>query len=547
MYRVRFILLWLSLLLCGMQAAIAQAGMHPYIADHIRDLHPDRFHRQVSHPDPVRSRYLGLRTHGGLQTLPYVNDVSCFGLNDGEVGYAFVGGGIPPYTYSIDGLTWGSTPYFPSLGPGTYVIMVMDSAGTTASDTLTVAEPALLDVQAQISPSLCSTFDGSIQLVVTGGISPYVYQWGNGSVDSSLYGLNPGTYYVTVIDNNYCEDSLVITLQQNSVAPVVTVLDSGNVSCNGAVDGYVYVQASGGAGTLSYQWTPAQPGSQDSLQGLGAGAYNLLVTDSVGCVARIRVTLTEPPPLIVTGQQRNPVCAGDSSGMASMTVTGGTPGYRVYWQPPGVFADSITGLPAGTYAAIVEDSNGCTAQYTVVLSDPPQVVADFLANPALPVTLNLAAASLSVQNLSQNATSFLWQWGDGTTDTLPNPGHSYTSQGDFCIDLTAADSSGCTDTARRCGLRVVETELVIPNTFTPNGDGRNDYFAIIGVDQFPSNKIEVFNRWGNRVFEMDNYDNTWDGSNGKSKAALPDGAYFFIFHPNASGFGDIMGEVVIVR
>lgn len=490
---------------------------------------------------------MGLRVHGGLQTLPYVNDVSCFGFMDGEVGYAFVGGGVPPYTYSIDGLTWGTTPYFSGLGPGTYVIMVMDSVGTTASDTLTVAEPALLDLQAQVTPSLCSTFDGSIQLVTSGGISPYVYQWGNGSVDSSLYGLNPGTYFVTVIDNNYCRDSLTVTLQPNGTAPVVTVLDSSDVSCFGAQDGHLYVQASGGSGMLTYQWIPQQPGAQDTLQGLGPGNYTLVVTDSLGCIGRVMITVSEPAELLLTGSLHPPNCAGDSNGAVFASVSGGTPGYSVQWLPSGTIADSLTGLSAGTYIAVATDSNGCVDSLAMTLVDPPALVADFISNPALPVTLSPSAAAVSFMVQSPTAVQFLWQWGDGTFDSGANPTHFFSAPGDFCIGLTVTDSAGCSDSITRCGLRVVDMALEIPNTFTPNGDGKNDAFVILGLQQFPMNRIEVFNRWGNRVFEMDSYDNTWDGRNLGTGAALPDGAYFYVLHPNATGYSDIMGEVVIVR
>ena len=76
-------------------------------------------------------------------------------------------------------------------------------------------------------------------------------------------------------------------------------------------------------------------------------------------------------------------------------------------------------------------------------------------------------------------------------------------------------------------IEVLCDDVVVFSGFSPNGDGINDNFTIVGLDKYASSKLLVFNRWGNQVFEADNYRNTWDGTD-EAKKLLPDGTYFWL-------------------
>ena len=183
----------------------------------------------------------------------------------------------------------------------------------------------------------------------------------------------------------------------------------------------------------------------------------------------------------------------------------------------------------------------------VTVADVPEVSAGFTSDPTLPATLDLtSASSVDFTNGSLNATSYAWDFGDGNTSTLANPNHGFTDPGEYCITLIATNDNGCTDTSLQCGLVIELIEFEYPNTFTPNGDGINDLFEITGIENYPQNNFMVFNRWGNKVYEKDGYDNTWDGRNGRSGLALPDGAYFWVLKRN-DDTKDLVGEVVIFR
>ncbi|PJC62155.1 MAG: hypothetical protein CO022_06035 [Flavobacteriales bacterium CG_4_9_14_0_2_um_filter_32_27] len=102
---------------------------------------------------------------------------------------------------------------------------------------------------------------------------------------------------------------------------------------------------------------------------------------------------------------------------------------------------------------------------------------------------------------------------------MQNPTHIYQSLGYFNVILVVENANGCRDNVSR--EYFVISELIIPNVFTPNGDGFNDLFVIENLEFFDNN-LKIYNRWGTKVFEKENYKNNWDGN------GVSDGTYFFI-------------------
>jgi gliding motility-associated-like protein len=398
-------------------------------------------------------------------------------------------------------------------------------------------------------PATCGNADGEATVSATGGTPGYTYQWNTNPVQNTATatGLAGGTYQVVVTDNNGCADSLTLVVN-NLNAPTVAITSSMDVSCNGADDGMAVGQVSGGTAPFTYAWNTVPAQNNPTAIDLGPGTFVLTVTDSAGCTATATVTITQPDSLLGVMSADSVSCFGLEDGSATVSLTGGTLPYNIVWNTAPTQTDTTAALiGAGTYTVQVTDANGCTFTDSIQVGEPLQVTAAFITSPSIPATLDVLNAQMLFTNNSTNATTYLWEFGDGATSPDQNPTYTYTAVGEYCVTLTAMDDNGCTDTAQACFVSVINFEIVIPNTFTPNGDGTNDFFEIVGIGQYPNNRLEVFNRWGNLIYEKDQYNNDWNGTNIKSGEPLPDGGYFYIFYPNQEDEENVAGDVVIFR
>jgi gliding motility-associated-like protein len=127
-------------------------------------------------------------------------------------------------------------------------------------------------------------------------------------------------------------------------------------------------------------------------------------------------------------------------------------------------------------------------------------------------------------DLTAGGTSWAWDFGDGGTSTQQNPTHSFPTSGTYTVVVTVTNANGCTDTDTL--IVIVNEDFLLPNVFTPNGDGINDEFFITtsGLSEY---KLEIYDRWGVKLFESAEPNVHWDGHT-TSGAMCTDGTYYFI-------------------
>ncbi|WNM19125.1 PKD-like domain-containing protein [Flavobacterium capsici] len=227
---------------------------------------------------------------------PIVNNVSCYGANNGSINLNLTGG-IPTVT-----LTWsdGSTAGLirNNLGPGTYTATIADGTPCYIVRTFTILEPQPLVVSANTTNPLdCSNANtGAIDLIVAGGTPPFNYSWSNGASTEDLVNVNAGNYQVTVTDNNGCS----LTSQFNLVRPApiyinVTTQTDFNCSTHQVTQNFV-AQASGGVPPFQYQWSSGNISGPDNniMNSSTNGTVILTVTDNIGCTATYTVDVDNP-------------------------------------------------------------------------------------------------------------------------------------------------------------------------------------------------------------------------------------------------------------
>ncbi len=396
-----------------------------------------------------------------ITNTPFTN-ISCNGLNDGTITIS-TSGGVSPLTYSIDGgFTWSPSGSFTNLPAGIFSILVSDVNGCEASASVTLTEPDAIVLSNTSVNATCGSPDGSILVNASGGSGTLNFSI-NGSVSQSSGAFNnlaAGNYNVIATDASGCTELLVASVS-NTNAPVITSISGTDISCFGADNGTVNINASGGSGVLSYSINNGSTFFTTGIfNNLPPGIYSISVEDTIGCVATGNITILEPDELIVNTLPVNTTC-GNTNGEIHTLVTGGT-GIIQYSINSGTsyqFTGTFINLTQGNYNVIISDANGCTATATSFLNNIPGPLVS-----TIPVTNstcnNSDDGSFTVQ-LTGGTGPFQYSLNGGSTSQMLNYFGSL-APGTYQIHVT--DANGCVADS---SAQISEpTALTISSTFT---------------------------------------------------------------------------------
>jgi hypothetical protein len=301
--------------------------------------------------------------------------VICNGASNGTISSSRTGG-VSPFSYNWN--TGATTTGIAQASAGTYTVIVTDNNGCTAAANTTVSQPTAIVVSniATTQTTCAGGSDGALSVSVAGGTSPLIYLWSNGSTSLSQTGLQAGAYTLSVTDGNGCIETSVITIQEtDSIDLNLTVV---NVTCFGSQDGIIVSSPQDGTAPYSFVWgNGSLTSSRVSLTG---GFYPLTVTDANGCFTSQNIEITEASqPIVISNAVATDVdCFGDSTGTASLNVSGGITPYNYTWSN-GMTSGNPTNLTAGNYQITIEDFNGCIGFDTVSISENSEIVISSLS------------------------------------------------------------------------------------------------------------------------------------------------------------------------
>jgi gliding motility-associated-like protein len=401
-----------------------------------------------------------------------------------------------------------------------------------------------LDVTVNLTHVSCfGADDGSIQFVPQDAQGNVQYSINNGTsfVSDPLFTDLPGntTYQLVALDEAgklYTGAVTIIEPAEILFSPMVSLANCNAFSATGAID----ITVSGGAGSFTYLWSDGS--TAEDRSNILAGVYGLLITDVNNCSRTESVTVGSRDTVNANAGADVAMCSG-----ASIQLEGsgnGTP----QWDPSPYLSDLNVMDPVASGMTSASD-------FVLTITDPASLYGcynkDTVRVNLLPLTgldagldtFVIKGYSIDLEVTGGPFDQYRWEPATGLDNPIiPDPIATPLVPTRYYV--FALNSYGCEE-VDSIFIDVIE-DIEAYNVFSPNGDGINDYFEINNSERFPQMLVEVYSRWGDKIFSTVGYDSgsQWDGTTRGTEA--PVGTYYFIMVPYP-GAKPITGNVTIIR
>ncbi len=356
------------------------------------------------------------------------------GNSDGKAS-ASPRGGSGPYSYRWD--NGETTEQASKLSPGLHTVTVTDANGCTMSAKVTVSEN-ILPLSAEIEETSqinCYGGQTNLQVTVSGGKSPYIFQWS----EAKLVGFQPagvpaGTYTVTITDAADGRTTKAFTVKQPAALSAITSLESP--ASTASSDGRATVQVNGGTSPYQYRWD--NDVTLDRNKFLSPGIHTVTVSDVYGCSTTATVEVTENIlPLAVRIEQVGPInCNGGSTDL-KVKVTGGKAPFQYQWSLPALQGQEPKAVPAGNYQLVIVDAAGGRTATSFQVKQPDPIVLSTVD--MIPATSGNNNGRAKIQ-VNGGEGPYLYRWDNEETSDVA----TRLSVGDHRFTVT--DNNGCSGT-----------------------------------------------------------------------------------------------------
>ena len=347
-----------------------------------------------------------------------------------------------------------------------YVVEIEDGNGCIIRDTASLFEPAAFSIAFTDSTSVQCNGDssGSVTITPNGGTPGYSYAWTSSlgatvatTPDSIAIDLPSAEYFVTVTDLRGCELNDSINLVDPT--PITAIVDTFNSSC-GINDGIAIVTPSGGTPGYSFAWDSAGVAlgvTSDTITGLFAGIYNVVVTDANNCPASFAANISDQgAPIISLDSKTNARCDNVCDGQISLNVISFNDTVQFVWSNGDTIED-ITNLCDGVYTLVATDTAGCSATYrdTIINIDTLETLMS-----SSPLSCGLSVCDAEAKVVASGVTSpYSYQWSTALTDTIDSV--TNLCAGTYIVTVTGAN--GC--------IGLDSAIIANPATFTLSSSG----------------------------------------------------------------------------
>nr|MBC8265862.1 SprB repeat-containing protein [Flavobacteriales bacterium] len=398
-------------------------------------------------------------------SITIIQNVSCHGGNDGSVVITS-SGGFSTHSYDWSNGHQGiSQPDINSgLLFGSYYVIVEDQLGCRVVDSVFISEPDVLETEASLVAHInCYGYDDGIASASgMGGTEPYSFSWNpGGQTGDTAFGLTPGVHTAYLTDAKGCMANDTVTIIEPAEL-FVNIIDSLTILayCTGVNSASLTAVASGGTPNYTYMWDDniVVPQTTPTATALFAGIYTITVTDSRGCIATdtrdidtITATMDAKIDTQLYNGNVNISCFGENDGMAIVSTWGAHAPYTYQWFGPNNYTatnDSIDDLFAGTYSVTINDTNNCSINRSINLTQPSALqYTTFASSNESCLGAANGTVSIDIQGGSSPFTAIATDNNSGVTTTHPMQNDSIIpgiTSGIFTITLT--DVNNCSST-----------------------------------------------------------------------------------------------------
>lgn len=496
-----------------------------------------------------------LSSPSAVSVFGAVQNVSCFGFSDGTILLSTTGG-VAPYVYN-----WNNGQHQANannLAAGVYSVVIADANNCLKNISYLITQPQQVLVTSTIADTICIGQQSQLTSLATGGNGVYAYSWSNGATVQNI-SVSPSVtanYFIQVVDSNGCVSNTDTSLV--FVHPPLQLLISPDDTICQHQSMEITANASGGnGGPYFYSWSPGNGiAAQVLVSPDSTTSYIVSVSDHCTlspAIAFARIVVNPIPiinfdPLVTEG------CMPLAVHFTNQTIT---PNGSIYeWNFDDGSSNETTADPthvyseAGSYDVTlsVTTPESCSS----LLNIPNAITAYPLPDAAFtldPKTASIFNPRIVFTDESSLASHWNWNFGNNVGySTIQNPFYIYTDTGRYSVQLIVSSEHLCVDTAYSEVIITGEYTLYIPNTFTPNNDGKNDLFFAVGYD-LTDMQLLIFNRWGEKVFEATGMNAKWNGKENNSGVDCPQDAYVYklITHDLKNKKHEYLGKVNLIR
>ena len=407
----------------------------------------------------------------------FKNDISCFGLNDGNINLTTSGGTLPyNFVWTKNGSPYATTENIGNLSPGVYKVSITEENNCeTLTNTYTIIEPSILELNlvSQVNILCYGDYTGEINVKAKGGrateissgVFNYMYNWsgpnGFSSTNQNLTNLAAGTYDLVVTDNSGCRTNLQVILLQNSEI-FLEYTKTEIAYYNDANASITITNIKGGipfTTGVPYLIKWSNLGTGRVQNNLSAGDYAITITDALNCEKTFTIIIDNAPIFTINPDVKDVSCFGSKDAHIRLNLIGGKAPVVLVWDDDPTAGIDRNNIGPGKYSVTITDAKLCTIKQTFIINEPLQLeLSADVSNPLNCLNANTGAINLIVTG---GQSPFKFEWSNGATtedlqNLLPN---NYT--------VIVTDANGCKKTE---SWKIIRFEQL-----TPSIDVMTDY------------------------------------------------------------------------